>query len=107
MRCNCGYRGCLETMVAAPAVLRRATAAGRSGESVLLRELLMGRDLLTIEDLARAAREGDEVANSLLIEAGGHVGTVLDGLVNVLNPERILVGGVFTAVGPLLLASIR
>jgi hypothetical protein len=50
---------------------------------------------------------GDVQQDSLLIQkAGTHIGEVLDVLVNVLNPTRIMIGGGFATVGPTMLASI-
>lgn len=107
LRFNCGFLGCLERVAAAPAVLSQASEAARAGESSLLLERLADQPSLSIEDPARAASEGDEVANRTLLDAGGHLAVMLSGLVNVLNPPRILVGGAFTRFGPLLLVSIR
>ena len=106
-RCNCGYRGCLETVAAAPAVLRQATKAAEAGESPRLKDRLNTHGALGISDLAQIAREGDEVANALLLGAGANIGGVLGALVNVLNPSSILLGGAFAYVGPLMLASVR
>lgn len=106
-RCICGLQGCLQAVAAAPAVLRRAAEAARTGESEALRTVLGDRERLSIRDLTHASLRGDEATNALLLEAGGQIGGVLAGLVNVLNPAKVLVGGAFARVGPLMLAAIR
>lgn len=106
-RCTCGHRGCLETVAAAPAVLKSATEAALRGDSQPLQEMIDAKGTLAITDLARVASEGDDVANKLLLSAGGYIGGVLAGVVNVLNPSKVLIGGAFAYVGPLMLASVR
>jgi predicted NBD/HSP70 family sugar kinase len=54
-----------------------------------------------------AAQSGDELANSLLLEAGNRIGNVVAGVVSTLNPHKVLVGGRFARMGPLILSSIR
>lgn len=105
--CTCGLRGCLQALAAAPAVLRRATEMARDGSSEALRTLLGNRRQLTLTDLTRASFGGDEATNTLLLEAGRHIGGVLAGLVNVLNPAKVLIGGTYARVSPVMLAAIR
>ena len=54
-----------------------------------------------------AALSGDEFANSLLLEAGNRIGNVVAGVVSTLNPEKVLVGGRFARMGPLILSNIN
>ncbi|QLQ35367.1 ROK family protein [Micromonospora robiginosa] len=87
--CPCGATGHVEAVAAGPAVAAAYTA--RTGEPVDLPEVV------------RRARAGDEIARALLADAGAALGTALAGLANVLDPDRIVVGG--GAAVPELLAA--
>jgi len=79
--CPCGGRGCLETEASARAIVRRyRRAAAIEGP-------------LTAEDVQRRAAAGDEAAREAVIESARWLGIGLAGLINLLNPERILLGG--------------
>ncbi|MEV5703745.1 ROK family transcriptional regulator [Actinoallomurus sp. NPDC052274] len=86
--CRCGNRGCLET-VAGPAAVARLLEDSRGHR-------------VTVPDLLRLIEEGDRGAVRALEDAAEHVGRVLADLVTLLNPEFIVVGGEFAAVGPRL-----
>jgi predicted NBD/HSP70 family sugar kinase len=60
-----------------------------------------------VEDLAALAAAGDELAASLVREAGGYIGLAAAGVINLLSPDYILVGGPLAAAGELLLGAIR
>ncbi len=83
--CRCGSRGCLETAAGAPAI------------AALLAEAYGGE--LTTTDVVRLATEGDVGAERLVRDAGRAVGRVLADIVNVLNPELVVLGGELAAVG--------
>ena len=91
--CRCGNRGCLETIaspVAVAALLQRST-----GRPISIQTLL---ELVAAED--RGARRA-------VAEAGEAIGRVLSVLVNIVNPELVLVGGELAAAGDVLLNPIR
>jgi len=92
-RCACGKRGCLEALVAEPALLRAYRS--RTGR----RE--------TAEGLYERARRGERVATAVLATAGKTLGLALANLVNVLNPSLILLSGEGAAAGEPLLAPLR
>jgi predicted NBD/HSP70 family sugar kinase len=117
-RCVCGNFGCLELWAGANSIIQSATEAGRNAQSPAIAILLEKNGLLrkpyllekpgiTIEDVARAAREGDHASNEIIQDAGSRIGQVLAGLVNFFNPARILIGGRVARIGPLMLSSIR
>ena len=91
--CRCGNRGCLETYAAGPAIVE------------LLRRSL-GEDLTLETVLARAA-EGEAGCRRAIADAGRHVGTAAANLCNVLNPQRIVVGGSIGTAGDVLLEPMR
>ena len=91
--CRCGNRGCLETLVAARAVVR-------------LLEPVLGLDL-TIADIVELAHRGDAGCRRVLADTGRHVGAAVANLCNLLNPERVVIGGELAVAGELLLAPMR
>jgi predicted NBD/HSP70 family sugar kinase len=106
--CSCGNRGCLETMVSASTIIRKARQGLSAGLSNTLMELAQGDgQKISVEIVASAARQGDRFARRLLLEIGTYLGRGIVGLVNLLNPELIVIGGgVANAVGDLLLPEI-
>ncbi|MDX6605980.1 MAG: hypothetical protein QOD14_520 [Solirubrobacterales bacterium] len=95
--CRCGSRGCLETVASARAI---AEQVGMSrGEAVSTRELL------------ELTASGDPAASRLIGEAGREIGVALAGLVNLVNPSCVIIGGDLSAAGELItepvLESIR
>jgi N-acetylglucosamine repressor len=107
--CSCGNRGCMETMVSASAVIRRARKGLSLGLSnVLMRLSREAHQDISIEMLAQAARAGDRFSLGLLAETGAYLGRGIVGLVNLLNPELIVIGGgIASAVGELILPEIE
>ena len=88
--CRCGSVGCWETEAGEEALLRRA---GRR----------RGADLPgALEALLRDAKEGDRRVLAALDEHGRWVGIGLAGLVNVLNPDRVVLGGLFARMHPFI-----
>ena len=99
VRCGCGKVGCLEAVADGPAIARAAVAGIASGRDSVLR----GLDDPTARDVAMAAAEGDELAIEVLSDAGQVIGLAASWLVNVFNPEVLLVGGGVAGAGPSLL----
>jgi len=101
-RCTCGSTGCLERYVGAAGIVehtraRLAADARPSG----LRDL--APEALTPRALGDAADEGDVLAREILDDVGAWLGVGLAGFVNLLNPERIVVGGGIAAAGDWIL----
>ncbi len=87
--CDCGKRGCLEALASDPAIVREARAAIGRGEPTALAQV----EPLTLEAVLAAAEAGDGLAQRLLADAGRWLGIGIAALVNILNPELIIVGG--------------
>lgn len=104
--CDCGNSGCLETLAGGKAIARQAREAILSGQRTLLTG--MGPiELLTARDVTSAARRGDLVSQNIIASAGRYLGIAIAGLVNLFNPQTIVVGGGVAQVGDLLLQPIR
>ena len=90
--CPCGNRGCLERYVARDAVERLAAESGLAADGAA-----------TPAEVARRAQAGEPRAIALFAEIGRRLGAGLAGLVNLLEPEVIVVGGGIAGAGALLL----
>jgi predicted NBD/HSP70 family sugar kinase len=94
--CRCGNSGCLETLVSEVAILRQAdNIAKKNPEGILAGTIRERLDLDPIERVFTAARQGDEAAHSMLTERAYTLGIALVNLVNLYNPELIILGGIF------------
>jgi predicted NBD/HSP70 family sugar kinase len=91
--CRCGSRGCLETY-AAGAAIARMLSRSRSEE-------------VDIDGVLSRAAAGDPACRRALREAGRHIGVAVANLCNLVNPERIVVGGSMGHAGDLLLDPLR
>lgn len=91
--CHCGKKGCLETEVSGQAVLRKLTESIRSGASSLLAPKVAASAPVTIEDLLDAVEREDPLCIELVSRTGSELGRHLAGLINLLNPEVIVIGG--------------
>jgi len=103
--CPCGRRGCLEALAAGPAIARRASellAVMPAAPSAL-----RGRDHLTAQEIARAAQEGDSLASRALQGAAHSLGIAIGNALNLLNLERVVIGGGVTRSGEDYLAWVR
>jgi predicted NBD/HSP70 family sugar kinase len=90
--CRCGNRGCLETLVGIPALL--ALFAPAFGQ-------------ITIGEIIARAQDGDPACRRVLDDAGRTIGNAAAHLCNLINPQRIVVGGELAGAGELLLEPLR
>jgi glucokinase len=104
---NCPNHGCLEAFVSGPALALegRARAEADPG-SGLGRALAAGREI-TGPLVTELAHDGDDAARAAVAVLGRHLGVGITSLVNVFNPEAVVVGGGLVAAGELLLAPAR
>ncbi|MCD6459365.1 ROK family protein [bacterium] len=108
-QCNCGNRGCLERYVGNAAIVRRTQEKLilNPEKGTILVDLLSANNDLTPKLISEAAGQGDELSNEIFNETGKYIGSVLSGVVNLLNPERIVIGGGVAQAGELLFKPIR
>lgn len=93
----------LESLISKPAILRAAReVAGRHPESLLCQQ-----DEITLDGIFDAAEAADRAALTLLEERAFYIGIALANLVNVLNPELIVLGGIFSQERNLILPMIE
>jgi glucokinase len=107
-RCECGNVGCLETLASGKAMAREAVRRIGSGEESSLTELVNGKIAnITAREVAIAARQGDPLAGSVINNAAVYLGVGMVNLVNIFNPEMIIIGGGLASMGDLLLNPAR
>jgi len=92
--CSCGNRGCLELYSSASAIVGRVRSELADGvSSTLTREVGDNLDQLSVELIIAAAKTHDRLSERVVAEAGMHLGTALASVVNLLNPEKVILAG--------------
>lgn len=92
--CPCGGRGHLESYAARPAIIRDARLAVATYHGSSITRLAGGdEDAITAELVIKGANAGDEAATEIMAHVGDMLGEALVGLVNILNPQAIVIGG--------------
>jgi len=107
-RDNCGNIGCLEGLASGTAIARAARKRLVAGEASVLGERFAGKtESLSAEDVARAAGDGDTLAREVVSQAAYFLGVGLVNVVNIFNPEVVVIGGGVARMGEPLLAPAR
>ncbi|OGW76605.1 MAG: hypothetical protein A3I73_02395 [Omnitrophica bacterium RIFCSPLOWO2_02_FULL_45_16] len=107
-RCNCGSWACVEAYVGNNYIVRDVITQIKNGEKTLIKKLVNGKlSKITPEIISRAARAGDRFAKEIWRDVGNKVGTGLAGVVNLLNVEKIVIGGGVAEAGKILFDSIK
>lgn len=92
--CPCGGKGHIESYLGRPPIAAAGREAAREFRGQAIRDMAGGDpEAVTAEDVIKAALAGDEIARTILLEAGSVLGEALVGIVNLLNPKLIVVGG--------------
>jgi glucokinase-like ROK family protein len=105
--CNCGNRGCWETLVSQQALVRRIVQAINTGHASQLSEAVNGDySRLTVPLIVDAARGADAVAVSTLAWIGHNLGIGMASLVNALNPELVVFGGILSLAWDYMLPAV-
>jgi glucokinase-like ROK family protein len=91
--CYCGNRGCLETVASGPAIIQLVTHAAH--------------EPLTLGTVIELALAGDHRCRRAISDAGREMGVAVAGLCNLINPERVIIGGLLSRAGDLLLDPLR
>lgn len=107
--CQCGNPCCWETYANQQAVAREVQAALKAGRASRIPELMAGQGeaALTLGIIRQAAEAGDDAAIGAFDKVGRSMGLGIAGLVNIFNPEKIVIGGALSAAGDYLLPAVR
>ncbi len=102
--CNCGNRGCWETLASGTALAKEAQQRIKRGAKTSILEYA-GGDVgkVTAQVVHSAAKHGDSLAKELIAQTGYYVGVGLANLINIFNPELIVIGGGLSNIGDMLL----
>ncbi|MFC1995661.1 ROK family protein [Chloroflexota bacterium] len=107
-RDSCGNTGCLEALASGVAVAKEAIKRIIRGEVSYLTEIVAGKmEDITAEKVSEAAQSGDSLALDVIMQAATYLGVGLVNVVNILNPEIIVIGGGMAQMGNLLLNPAR
>jgi len=107
-RCNCGNIGCFELLASGKAVARAAQEAITKGTKTIILELAEGEpENITARTVSMAAQKGDELASAIIFNVATYLGVGMVNLINIFNPEMIIVGGGIAKMGDMLLDTAR
>jgi glucokinase len=107
-RCKCGNYGCLEAYASGPAIADRAREALAGGEDSLLTAMVAGRlEHLTAQHVYEASKSGDDVAREVVRETARFIGTGVANLLNIFNPDVVVLAGGVAQAGEDLLGPLR
>ena len=93
-KCGCGNRGCFEALASRTALFKKINSAVKAGQETILTQML-GADLEDLRSghLRKAIRRGDKFVNRIVEEAAEYTGIAVANLINIFNPEVVVLGG--------------
>lgn len=107
-KCNCGGAACIEAYVGNRYIVKELKKRIRKNKKALISQMVKKGILnLTPEALFKAARLGDDLSINFWKELGSHIGVMLTGVINLLNPDKIVIGGGVAEAGRFLFRPIR
>jgi glucokinase len=107
-RCKCGNYGCLEAYASGPAIADRAREALGGGEESILSQLVDGKlELITAQTVYDASGQGDDVARHVVRETAALLGAGVANLLNIFNPDVVVIAGGVTQAGDALFEPLR
>ena len=105
--CRCGKIGCLETGASGSAIVRMVTDQLRAGRASSLSAIFKEQGKVTLNDVIKAIREEDILTIETIEKVGSNLGRGLAGLINVFNPQLVIIGGKMALAGDYLLLPVR
>jgi glucokinase len=93
-KCGCGNKGCFEALASRTAIFQRIKSGVKNGQKTVLTEML-GDDLQDLRsgDLRKAIRRGDKFVDKIIEEAAEYTGIAVGNLLNIFNPDMVVLGG--------------
>ncbi|MEN6588339.1 MAG: ROK family protein, partial [Proteiniphilum sp.] len=105
--CHCGKKGCLETEASGLAIHRIVLERIANGESTLLTEMVKDLNRLTLTDIIKATNMEDPLCIEIVEEVGYKLGKYIAGLINIFNPELVVIGGQVAETDGFIMLPIR
>ncbi|MDR9828121.1 ROK family protein [Vibrio sp. FNV 38] len=101
--CHCGNLGCLETVASSQAIRELTAERIAAGE----RSVLESEFEISVESICAAAEQGDKLAVDVVEQLGQHLGSAISIVINLFNPEKILIGGAINEAKDILYPAIQ
>lgn len=105
--CHCGKKGCIETEASGSALLRKLLERYKEGSSTILAKKIDAREEITMADMIEAIQKEDVLCIEILEEMGLNLGRGIAGLMNIFNPELVVLGGALSLTGEYLSLPIK
>lgn len=105
--CHCGKKGCLETEASGSAMYRKLIERYNNGEQTVLSDAIESGKKITLEDFIDATNHEDMLCIELAEELGHELGKNIAGLINIFNPEVVIIGGILSQLGDYVLLPIK
>lgn len=104
--CHCGKKGCVETEASGLALHRNLMEQLKNGKTSIIQSFREDISQITLEDVIEAVEREDILCIELVEELGMKLGTHIAGLVNIFNPEMVVIGGLLSLTGDYLIQPI-
>ena len=105
--CHCGKKGCLETEASGNAIYRKLVERVRNGEKSILSETIEKDNNITLEMIIDAINKEDVLCIELIEDLGYQLGKHIAGLMNIFNPEIVIIGGILSQLEDYLILPIK
>jgi predicted NBD/HSP70 family sugar kinase len=105
--CHCGKKGCLETEASGYALLRNFNKKMENGSNSSLSKRGKQQEELRVVDIVKAANKEDILSIELIADIGEKMGKGLAVLINIFNPELVIIGGIFAECGDFIRLPIK
>lgn len=105
--CKCGNMGCLERYVGSQYVVAMTKEKLKKEKSIITEMVHGDLNKITPEIVSEAYHKGDKLAKKIWTEVGIYIGALFSGLVNLLNPQIVIIGGGVAQVGEILFSTVK
>lgn len=107
--CNCGNRGCLETLSSGQSILNQLIRRINNGEKTIVTELIGQKPIeeVDMETIYRAFHMGDKLCIDILDEMALYLGIAISNAINILNPELVVIGGSMAQYESLFMSKVK
>ncbi len=106
--CHCGKKGCLETEASGSALHRILIERIQNGESSILSNRILSKDnVLTLDEIIASVNKEDLLCIEIVEEIGQKLGKQIAGLINIFNPELVIIGGTLSLTGDYITQPIK
>jgi len=105
--CHCGKKGCLETEASGSALYRMLLERVKNGSNTILQKKIESGESLFLEDIINSTLEEDILSIEIVEEVGNKLGRSIAGLINLFNPELVVIGGTVSRTGDYIMLPIK